>query len=266
MEITCSVELSSEEYTHSSNWEEALLIKLSQKLQENLNTGIFESASFRAIAFHRDEANSKKRIGLDIQYLLADPPAQDNTLPTYVIRTYYLVPASKLDMYPNAANYRDMGGFLTDILLSQVPVAIDINLKTAAVVLPINFLENLVFSATAAKGNYKGRETCVNEQKSPNKSSRADVYKTIDEEREYQEQIVLTDPTRSAQKDHSVGDYLTLLAAYLRKAQDAYTTSAGNCATLKEIRKIAALAVRSMEEHGAVPRYPDLLVPDTDDD
>jgi hypothetical protein len=84
-------------------------------------------------------------------------------------------------------------------------------------------------------------------------TSRVNVYVAIDSERAYQDQIVETDPTRhdASLPEHSVGDYLTMLATYVRKAQDAWTLNAGVGKSLHEIRKIAGIAVHCMEDHGA---------------
>ncbi|MHA2279925.1 MAG: hypothetical protein ACXAC5_03490 [Promethearchaeota archaeon] len=49
-----------------------------------------------------------------------------------------------------------------------------------------------------------------------------------------------------------------MMSSYFRAAQDGWTNNAGTVFALHEIRKIAAIAVRCMEEHGAYPRgaYP----------
>lgn len=73
---------------------------------------------------------------------------------------------------------------------------------------------------------------------------REDVYKLIDGEREYQNGIWGTDADSK-----TVGSHLTLLATYLREAQDGYTFTDGNRKALESIRKIAALTVRCMEMH-----------------
>lgn len=82
---------------------------------------------------------------------------------------------------------------------------------------------------------------------------RRHVYVAIDSERAYQDQIIETDPNRCDLNgpEHSVGDYLTMLATYLRKAQDDWTLNAGVEKSLHQIRKIAGIAVHCMEDHGA---------------
>lgn len=52
----------------------------------------------------------------------------------------------------------------------------------------------------------------------------------------------------------TVGEYLTMLDTYLRRAQDAWTTTAGTEAARHEIRKIAAIAVRCLDDHGTPRR------------
>ena len=82
-------------------------------------------------------------------------------------------------------------------------------------------------------------------------ASREEIYVAIDSERDYQDSL---GPLRTNEPVHSVGDELTMLATYLRKAQDAYTSQPGVEAALHEIRKVAAIAVRCMENHGAPKR------------
>jgi hypothetical protein len=84
---------------------------------------------------------------------------------------------------------------------------------------------------------------------------REEVYEIIDEERDYQHSL---GSNRTDHSEKSVGDYLTMMSSYFRAAQDGWTNNAGTVFALHEIRKIAAIAVRCMEEHGAYPRgaYP----------
>ena len=86
--------------------------------------------------------------------------------------------------------------------------------------------------------------------------SREDVYKLIDGEREYQSKL---GPDRTDGSDKTVGDYLTMLRSYLRKAENAWTDNAGCEPALDQIRKVAAIAVRCMEDHGAPERPLDSL-------
>lgn len=78
---------------------------------------------------------------------------------------------------------------------------------------------------------------------------REEVYKLIDGEREYQNEIWGTD-----QDSKAVGSHLTLLDTYLKEAKDGYTYTDGNRKALETIRKIAALAVRCMELHDTPAR------------
>ena len=53
---------------------------------------------------------------------------------------------------------------------------------------------------------------------------------------------------------HSVGEELLLMKRYLDKAIVKYADNFGDAPALHGIRKVAALAVRCMENHGALPR------------
>jgi hypothetical protein len=87
-------------------------------------------------------------------------------------------------------------------------------------------------------------------------ATRQEVYAAIDSERDYQESIIETDPTKHDNNlpAHSVGDYLTMLATYLRKAQDDWTNHGGVEKSLHQIRKIAGISVHCMEDHGVPER------------
>lgn len=81
--------------------------------------------------------------------------------------------------------------------------------------------------------------------------TREEVYKLIDGERDHQDNL----PSgRSDGRPKDVGSYLTLIREYSRKADAAYTDVCGHHKALDVVRKIAALAVRCMEEHGAPAR------------
>jgi len=87
----------------------------------------------------------------------------------------------------------------------------------------------------------------------PNKTSREEVYRVIDGERDYQENLP-SNRSENAKRIRMVSEYLTMLDHYVRHAQDAWTTRAGIEVPLEDMRKIGALAVRCMEEWGAPPR------------
>lgn len=79
-------------------------------------------------------------------------------------------------------------------------------------------------------------------------ATRGQVYAAINEERDYQDNL--------KKGTRSVGDELCLLARYVRKAQDDLTQNGKNAA-LDEVRKITAMGVRCLEDHG-VPRRNEL--------
>lgn len=76
--------------------------------------------------------------------------------------------------------------------------------------------------------------------------SRIKVYETIDKEREYQ-------GLKEGDNEHSVGDWLNFMDTYLHDAKRAFTTG-GETGALDELRKVTALGVACMEQHGAPQR------------
>jgi GTP cyclohydrolase III len=82
---------------------------------------------------------------------------------------------------------------------------------------------------------------------------REEVYRVIDAERDYQNSLG-PDRTDTEDGSHEVGEYITMLHHYLNEATSSWTKNAGSQAALHNMRKIAAIAVRCMEEHGALER------------
>ena len=81
--------------------------------------------------------------------------------------------------------------------------------------------------------------------------TREQVYERIDVERQYQDHLP---SNRTDGSDKQVGSYLTMMRHYMTKAEEAWTMNRGDSAALDNVRKIAAIAVRCMEEHGAPTR------------
>lgn len=84
------------------------------------------------------------------------------------------------------------------------------------------------------------------------KAQRSEVYAAIDGERDYQDRHEICRENRDSK---SVGDYLTLIRVYSAKADVAYYDNIGDSAALDVLRKIAAIAVLCMEDHGAPRRH-----------
>lgn len=84
----------------------------------------------------------------------------------------------------------------------------------------------------------------------------ADVIEAIDEEIDYANSLP---DSRTDGSEKTVGDYLVMLDTYLRKAKDEWTFNDGTEEARHEIRKIAAIALRCLEEHGVPHRLTDLL-------
>jgi hypothetical protein len=86
--------------------------------------------------------------------------------------------------------------------------------------------------------------------------TRQQVYCLIDMEREYQDYNYSPDTLTSSglprrERDLEVGPGLTMLSAYVRKAEDAWVNTKGNATpSLQQIAKLAAIAVRILERAG----------------
>jgi hypothetical protein len=100
---------------------------------------------------------------------------------------------------------------------------------------------------------YTEKMVRTNEWSNTDRIPREDVYKVIDGEREYQENLP-GNRSENPKRIRAVSEYLTMLDHYVRHAQDSWTTRAGIEDPLNDMRKIAALAIRCMEEWGAIPR------------
>lgn len=84
-------------------------------------------------------------------------------------------------------------------------------------------------------------------------NSRTETYNVLDGERTYQESL----HKKPGQHPISLPGELILLRVYLRKAEEAYAVTFGDPGekpTMNVMRKITAIGLRCMENHGAVPR------------
>lgn len=81
---------------------------------------------------------------------------------------------------------------------------------------------------------------------------RGKVFGVITGERMYQD--AQQENGRFEKVVHTVGEELLLMKRYLDKAIAKYADNFGDAPALHGIRKVAALAVRCMENHGALPR------------
>ena len=82
--------------------------------------------------------------------------------------------------------------------------------------------------------------------------TRNEVYAAVDSEREYQEDL---EPSLTQQDRHTIPGELVLMKVYLDRAMEAWVNPRNDIeAALNHIRKIAGIAVRCMENHGAPPR------------
>lgn len=84
-------------------------------------------------------------------------------------------------------------------------------------------------------------------------ATREQVYAAIASEREYQNNL---GPERRAVHENrfTVGEWLVMMKTYVDKALTAWTDNPGTDAAVNVIRKVSAIGVAAMEEHGAPHR------------
>lgn len=76
------------------------------------------------------------------------------------------------------------------------------------------------------------------------------VFAAITTEREFQDKKWGT----IQQHPHEVGGWMTIMRKLLSDAEAAWSNGRGNQGALDELRKVVAVGVACMEQHGAVPR------------
>lgn len=79
---------------------------------------------------------------------------------------------------------------------------------------------------------------------------RKEVYGVINDERVYQDRKWGT----IEEHPHEVGSWVTIMRQLLNDAERAYMTQRGDMGALDEIRKVVAVGVACLEQHGPVPR------------
>lgn len=84
---------------------------------------------------------------------------------------------------------------------------------------------------------------------------REDVYKLIDSERKYQEQLPYY--SEEAEKKHPVSSWMIAIEKHLDNAK-AEVYKLDDAAALEEVRKIAAIAVACMENNDTPERHVEL--------
>lgn len=96
------------------------------------------------------------------------------------------------------------------------------------------------------------------------KTSRDEVYKAIDSERDYQDsqwpngQLQGEAPNANPLK---IGEFVLLMSEYVDRARHSWSTEkAPELETLNFVRKVAGIAVNCMEQHGAPKRITDALL------
>lgn len=86
-------------------------------------------------------------------------------------------------------------------------------------------------------------------------ASRCEVYSAVDSERDYQDRVWPDQRVHGQQL--SIGDSILLIEEYAAKARAAWSKEGyPEVTALDNLRKVAGIAVRAMETHGA-PRRKD---------
>jgi hypothetical protein len=78
------------------------------------------------------------------------------------------------------------------------------------------------------------------------------VIDAINGELKYQ--ATLSDQNRADSTDYGVEGQLVTLTVYTRRAQEAWTDNAGSKQALDVLRKVAAIAIRALEQYGCPRR------------
>ena len=83
-------------------------------------------------------------------------------------------------------------------------------------------------------------------------ATRQDVYSAVNDERVYQDRKWGT----VEDHPHEVGAWLTVMRTLLDDAERAWMTQRGDHGALDELRKVVAVGIACMEQHGPVHRRP----------
>lgn len=81
--------------------------------------------------------------------------------------------------------------------------------------------------------------------------TRKDVLFAIEQERYHQDKKWGT----LDEHPHEVGSWLTIMRQLLNDAERAYMSQRGDIDALDELRKVVAVGVACMEQHGVPPRH-----------
>ena len=81
--------------------------------------------------------------------------------------------------------------------------------------------------------------------------TRKDVFFAIEQERDHQDKKLGT----LDEHPHEVGSWITIMRQLLNDAERAYMSQRGDIGALEELRKVVAVGVACMEQHGVPPRY-----------
>lgn len=84
------------------------------------------------------------------------------------------------------------------------------------------------------------------------------AFEAINGERDYQDALGTNRRSQPASKP-TVSAEILMLEEYVARARDAWVNQPGDIPSLIEIRKVAAIAIRAMENHGSLTRIQPVL-------
>jgi hypothetical protein len=88
------------------------------------------------------------------------------------------------------------------------------------------------------------------------KATRKEVYAAIDSERTYQD-LKWTPKTTTSDGQHSIEEWIVYMEDYLKEAKhilSRHPKQEADHEAIQIMRKVTAMGVAAMEQHGAIPR------------
>jgi len=84
--------------------------------------------------------------------------------------------------------------------------------------------------------------------------NRKEVYRVVDEERDFQDSYVKVKGYKGNTQPESVTAEMVIMKTYLDKAFTEWTHNKGDAKSLIELRKVVTIGVRCFENHGVPSR------------
>lgn len=134
--------------------------------------------------------------------------------------------------------------------VNKVIMKRDTNLNNLDNIIKIDFRDDTILNVNRREEeilcNNLALKTCLDDEL---KRQKEEIYKTIDEERDYQDKIW----GNNHDKNHSVGDFTLYMKYYLDQVIKEYTCGEIK-SSLDDMRKLVALGIACFEIHGVPKR------------